>query len=589
MNIPTISTKEIALYAIIAIVVVAGVLVYFTYFSNPPVGLRLSLVQTGALASTLYPYQQVTYTVTANNTGSSQINNLYVAVYVNNQQQSPYSKYITLPKGTGAKYNITLIFSTNGTYDVQVVADPAKLLDIQNRSAAQSFVSVKVSPPQTPEVYTSIPNANITATQSFTLQKPALIPLLYITTGYNGTPMRNTLGFGDVLTTRIFENMLPSEVYIGKINGAYAEYANGQRAYVAWIQGTINDTLLNTIVSSFGSQPSQFSSGGLPAYYSSINSTTSLCYYYEQGWTKLIEFDNASQASSGSCKSVASQRFNASENAKFVSALKNNTIVSALTSAITYQNFTVSNSSAVNRTDIGTSLFLNGKSFAALNMTAGPPGYFFSYATTNIPPLNISKPRYCAGIPFFEQYESTCSEFVPPAKPATNSSAVLVNTTELNANYTMMLYSLVNTSTRFEAVLSGRQLFFSSNFSSDGSKWWNSTFMNRCTFPSNVPLRCSVNYFLHTSAVTNLTLTGTSTAPVYVKSLGCYTPYTGATEINYSVAKTLSLNQSASVDIFCKGIQPGFNFIFTPLYTLDLSYNQSGREVNATGTLNITN
>ncbi len=585
-----ISIKEIAIYAVIAIIVVAGVLIYFTYFSNPSVDLRISLAQKGVAASTLYPYQQVTYTVTANNTGSSQINNLYVAVYVNNQQQSSYSKnIIPLPKGTAAEYNITLIFSTNGTYNVQAVADPAKLLNIQNRSAAQSSVSVNVAPPQTPEVYTSIPNANITATQSFTLQKSALIPLLYIATGYNGTPMRNALGFGDILTTRIFENMLPSDVYIGKVNGAYAEYANGQRAYTAWIQGTINDTLLNTIVSSFGSQPAQFSSGSAPAYYSRINSTASLCYYYEQGWTKLIEFNNASLAGSSSCKSIASQRFNASENEKFVSALKNNTAVSEFTSAITYQNFTTSNTTGVNRTYIGTSLFLNGRSFAALNMTAGPPGYFFSYVTTNIPPLNLSKPRYCAGIPFFEQYESTCSEFVPPVKSTTNSSAVLVNTTELNSNYTMMLYSLVNTSTRFEAVLSGRQLFFGSNFSAEGSKWWNSTFMNRCTFPANVPLKCSVNYFLHTSAVANLTLTGTSTSPVYVKSLGCYTPYTGAAEINYSVAKTLSLNQSASVDIFCKGIQPGFNFIFTPLYTLDLAYNQSGRMVNATGTLNITN
>ena len=580
-----ISTKEIALYAVIAIAVVVVVLVYYTYFSNPPVGLRLSLAQNGA-TQTLYPYQQAVYTVTVNNTGSSQINNLYVAVYVNNQQQSSYSKYVTLPKGTDSEYNLTILFSANGTYNVQVVADPAKLLNIQNRSSAQSSLSVKVSPSQVPEIYTSIPNANITSTQSFTLQKSALTPLIYVITNYKGTPVHNMLGLGDVLTTRIFENMLPSSVYIGQINGAYAVYGNGQIAYTAWIEGTVNNTLLNTIVSSFGAQAEKFSSGGAPAYYSSINSTTSLCYYYEQGWTKLIEFYNASQP--GSCKAIASQRFNASENARFVSALENNTYVSALTKAITYQNFTVA-SSIVNRTDIGTSLSLNGTALSAINMTAGPPGYFFAYVSRNVPTLNVSTVRYCDGIPFYEQYESTCSMFVGPANPAKNSSIVLVNTTELNANYTMMLYSIVNDSTRFSAVLAARQLFFDSNFSSDGAKWWNSTFNNRCTFNSTVPLKCKINYFVHNSAIANLTLTGESSTPITIKSLGCYTPYTGTTEFNGSVAKTVSVNQSVYADVFCRGITPGFNYIFVPPYTLDLAYLQNGREVNATGTLNITN
>ena len=156
------SRDEIIVYAIIAIIVIAVVAYFASTLLSHTVSVSVRMAQVGTSPSSLYPYNVANLKATINNTGSASISGLVLVTYVNGQKLNSYT--VALPPKTSESVNITYVYPFNGTYQFEAVADPGHLVNIANRSAASASFTYKVNQPQVPNVYSSVPNSNITDT-----------------------------------------------------------------------------------------------------------------------------------------------------------------------------------------------------------------------------------------------------------------------------------------------------------------------------------------------------------------------------------------------------------------------------------------
>ena len=198
--------KEIALYGLLALVVIVAVLYVFSNgFLNSSYDVHVSLSQTSH--NVTYPYQTLHYIVNITNRGNNQINNLLVAIYLNNVQQS--SKTISIPPRQSVVMLENYTYPSPGPYELDVVADPGHILDVKTGLSAQNTLITNVTPPTLPDVYTSIPNANISNTQSFAFTEAGIIGSSAIVQRYNLSLVKGSFGPGESISAKIFENIYP--------------------------------------------------------------------------------------------------------------------------------------------------------------------------------------------------------------------------------------------------------------------------------------------------------------------------------------------------------------------------------------------
>ena len=177
--------KEIIIYAAVFIIIAAAVAVYASgVLTNQGIAVSVRLRQLDANQTT-YPYQISRFRIYINNTGTSLIKGLVLETYINGQELRTFT--VQLPPKTNTEINFTYdAYPVNGIYQFQAVADPAHLLDVQNRSMASSSYSVTVAPPQVPDVYTSMPNSNVNTTEHFSFLQSGLAAALYLSSQYAG-------------------------------------------------------------------------------------------------------------------------------------------------------------------------------------------------------------------------------------------------------------------------------------------------------------------------------------------------------------------------------------------------------------------
>ena len=122
------------IYVWIAIVVaIVSVAVYLRILYQPPISLSLS--SSAILPSRLYPFEVVKLPVTVSNTGSIGIENLGIGIFVNGRLDSIYR--VTLPPGKQVSFAYNFSAISPGNYSIEIIADPAKLYPISDRSAAK--------------------------------------------------------------------------------------------------------------------------------------------------------------------------------------------------------------------------------------------------------------------------------------------------------------------------------------------------------------------------------------------------------------------------------------------------------------------
>ncbi len=555
--------KSVLVYSIIVIVVALGVAYALSSQLKYTYSISTTLLSNGT--HTVYPFQKSGFKLYINNTGSKSVTSLPLLIYING---NPFGNYkVTLPAGKGGAIYWNYTYPANGTYTFEVIADPGHLFDIQNRSLAQASVTVNVSAQQSPEVYTSVPNNGISGTDTFAIFRNGSSALANIALGYNISVVNQMLGPAHSIVLRTLQN-LAGTINAGR--GAISYYKNGSIAYTTWLQGTLSPGIVAAIVNSFSVPMTSISLNGTPALYAAVSNTVSVCFFYSNGWTKMISYYN--NTSSGTCSNIAASAHTDSESALISSGFNSTPRLANLSSNFYYTN-SIYLGSAITH--------LNG-SFGAASLFGNQYGTYLSYIKQNVPSVDISRNQTCNGIVYPSGNVFICSSFVAPLYGSGETTA-LINETVVTSNYTASLYSFVNSSNLRQANENGLRLLLSRNISSR-SAGWNTPFRNTCTI-LNVSISCNVLGFNHTTSFASLRFVNNLGSTIKISSASC--AVSGAHQ-NEALNLSIAQGQSANAILYCYNLPVPVATAQTS-YSLSLNYTINGMVQRAYGYVNISN
>ncbi len=559
-----IEYKTIVVYCVIAIVAAAAVAYLLSTQLNHSYSIRVML-ETNA-SPTLYPFQTAGFRASVNNTGSGTASKFPLLIYLNGNPIGSYN--VTLPPGKGAPLYWNYTFPYNGTYTFQVIADPGHVLQITNRSAAQASVSVNVTPPQSPRAYSSIPNNGIASTQAFTLLRNGSAALSNIALGYNLSLVNNMLGPARSIVLRTLSD-LSGTINLGE--GAIAYYPGNTIAYTIWLQGTLSPKLVGVIVNSFSIPQSTISANGSAGMSARVSNTVSTCFYYSQGWTKIVSYYNGTTNST--CEGIVSSAHNDTESSFLLASSNSTRRLKNLSSNFYYTNSTY----------LGSALtYLDGNSGAA-SLFSNQYGIFLSHVSRNAHTINLTKNQTCNGIIYPSANVFICSSFISPIANSYETTG-LINETEITANYTASLYSFVNQSNLILANQNGLALILALNLS-NRSTGWNTPFKNTCALNSK-SLSCSVASFSHTNQTTTLRIGNNFGSAITLTRITC--AYPGA-RFNQTLNQSITPGHSANVTTVCHNTPFITITPITTTYNLTLNYTTLGTPKYAIGTVSIAN
>ncbi len=246
------------------------------------------------------------FNIKVSNTGSVPIKGMQLGFYLDNQALKYYN--VSLPPHSSANITENYTYVQNGTYNFSVVADPSHILDISNSSITYSQVSINVSNPQQPNIYPYIPSKGTNSTYTFTLFPRGMAFSSLLAPVYNVSQFKPLLGPDPGISFAIMHD-LSGALNLG--NGVFSKYNNGTEVYGLWLEGTINNSDIRSILSTYPFKQQSFEKGSSQAVFAKINDTISFCSYSSKGWTKLFVYYNGTNA--GNCKSMLSTKYNDTE------------------------------------------------------------------------------------------------------------------------------------------------------------------------------------------------------------------------------------------------------------------------------------
>ena len=563
-----VNFKELLLYAIMAIVVVfIVVFVLSKGLVGGSYSVNLTLTRVGQPAT--FPYQTEHYVVNVTNTGRTPITNLLVGFYLDGVSES--TNTISLPAGS----TITLIrnytYPTPGQYSFQAVADPSHILNLENRQNTQASINTNISQPQLQDVFVSIPNNNIKSLQTFTFSNAqGVISAVALGQRYNVSLVNRFFGPSETISTSIFENAYQgtADVY-----GVYAAYTNNTIAYTAWMQGTINPQIVAEVIASYGVNVKQLNVSTGSIAFAPINKNTSMCAYYNGGWTKLISYFNNSLP--GTCANIATTVYAPTESA----ALAN--VVVQDKNLTKYQSlFFFTNSST-----LGSALTYDPNTLTASNLFEnGNFGLFLGSIQHTSNTLNVSSltNSTCFGPIFSQNGVNVCTYVLPTRTGNYSLPYALLNSTYLTANYKINMYSLINNteigdvSPNIGNVI--EQLKINAN-----SVVWASPFKNSCQF-DNLSIGCKFNNFDSSNYNASFTLTNNLPLNLTINKINCELAPGFA---NYTINKTIAPNSSYEIIHRCDVVAGPLASPETS-YILLLNYTYNGSVYYTHGLFNVS-
>src|SRR5208283_4879163 len=182
----------------------------------------------------------------------------------------------------------------------------------------QSSVLVNVNAPEIPNVYKSVPNSNVSKTQSFTMSGTGMYSTEALAQTYELTVADNMFGPSKSVMTKLFGNLYG---FVADAYGAYVGYSNNTSAYTLWLQGTLDPRFVDYVLSTFRVPQSNVTVDGTTVGLTRIDNQTSLCTYYSNGWTKLLTYYNNSRSTT--CLSMIGKSYAPNESAVLVVSLNN--------------------------------------------------------------------------------------------------------------------------------------------------------------------------------------------------------------------------------------------------------------------------
>jgi hypothetical protein len=559
--------KNILFYGGLAIAIIAVLSIYLYLHTSAVYNVAVSITPINPQAQ-YYPYQTSYFNITVYNKGGNAVSGMTVNLYANNSVADSYK--VSLPPHEQASITANYTYVSPGKYTFQAVADPAKLLNLQNRSAAQASVSAVIAPAAVPDVYTSIPNNGINYTQTFTLSSGGMALAAFLSEHYNISIFNNVIGIPSSMSSALFSDL---HSLVVNANGAFAVYGNGTKAYSLWLQGYLNNQTVESILGTFRVRSSNASINGMPVALYFSNNKTSVCAAYSDGWTKIVSYYNNSLP--GTCLSIMSVNHNSTESAFFITKLKNDTLLTHYQSGFVYKNSSPLGSVLLS-TDSG-----KGIGFANLFEEA-PYGLFVSYMLKNPAPANLSSNLTCMGLIYHNNSNNICSAVVT-AKPGSNSTFSLVNTSEVLKNYTIAFYSLVNTTNLLNAHYNGAHLISALGIN-ESSENWTTAFKNTCSL-NNASINCKIVNFDYSNNTAKVSITNGFPSQMRINTAACYLP---GMELNSTIGLNIAPSNSLTFSLPCHFISVPITSAMTS-YILVMNYTLLNKSRIAVGTLNVSN
>jgi len=551
--------KSLAVYIVIAIFVAAGIFIAVSAFTQKPYSVSVSLSRSGP--NEIYPFMTTQLGINVNNTGDSAISNLSLNLYVNGQIFHAYS--VSLPPHKNATINASYTHTASGSYLFKAAADPGMLLNIKDRQHLQSTLNVTVNAPENPEIYKFMPNNGIDYTSSFSLYPKGIAFAGLLESDYNIT-FAKFFGPSYEVTSKVLGDLYS---FTAIINGAYALYADKTAAYGVWLQGSMNSSYVQSILSTYrpAFQKHSFMLGNANATYVKLSNLTSMCFVTDLGWTKLLVYYNNSL--NQTCANMISKTHLDNESSIMSNALK------AATDFVRYENnFTYTNS-----TVLASTLIYGNGSISSFNLFNNSYGFFGARVIRNAVPADVNHSLICDGIIFNSSNVSICSE---GRRIAADS---LINTTMITPNYTFTIYSLVNNTYAVSAHSNAVKLLEYLNVS--GTKLaWSPIFKNSC-FLNATDVGCKLLEFNRVSSNATVNITNNLPYQIALKNIYCGLGGMGSpSQIN----DTLAPGSSTVLATTCHNVPIPLLSALTS-YSLVLNYTHGNETVSAFGSLNVTN
>ena len=555
--------NNLLLYGILAIVIIAAVSVYLYRVSNQVYSISVDVKN--ITTTRIYPYQTIHLNVTIGNRGAQVVSGMFVNLYSNNSEVGSYK--VSLPAHTNTHIIANYTYKYSGNYSFKAVADPAHVLNIADRNTTQSGIIITVLSPAQPEIYTSIPNNGINYTQSFTISSGGVALVSYIDNFYNLSVAEGMLGINRQIFNPFFSDI---QGMVSNVNGAYAKYSNGEKAYVVWLQGIANNQTISTVLNTFRLKHTTSSTGGVVKDYYVDNSTTSICSFYQDGWTKVIMYYNASEPST--CLSVTMENYTPTTSSRIIAALKNNTQLEHYQTGFYYTNYS----------SLGSSIIDSNSTIGFVNLFQNSYGLFLSTVLGRTRAFDTNSNVTCAGLIYRNGTNNICSSYVMPIKTA-NASISLINTSELTANYIIELYSLVNTSTLLNAHYNGAHLINALDIN-ESSVNFTSPFKNSCNL-NNASIGCKVKSFNNANNTGVVSITNNFSSGIRIKSVACYMP---GERVNETQSVNVTPSSLANLTVRCYNVPiPATSAVSS--YTFIMNYTLLNRSRLAIGVLNVSN
>ncbi len=563
--------REILVYIAVAAIIVAAVAIAAgNYITNRSYDVSVAMARYGpSYGGAMYPLQTSTYIINVSNKGSSKVSDMLVGFYLDGAVQS--SKQVTLPPGQSVLFISNYTYPASGMYNFEAAADPGHLLNIRDRNSTTAYISTNISAPELPNIYTSLPNNGINYTQTFSLDTYGIVESAALQNNYNITLINRMFSPAENITTKIFENAYP---YTYNVYGAYISYDNNASGYTAWIQGTMNSTLPYGVVSSFGTpvvkEPLYYGT----MYYSPVNSTTSICSYYDRGWTKILGYRNTS-GNSSTCLSIASSEYQPTESNVVIGAVSNNTQLSSYRSKFYYTNSSLSGST------VGYSR--NG-SISEASIFENAFGIFITGIKKPAVPLNLSSNSLsnmtCLGLTYGKNGTNVCSRALPTRNGKYNPLYTMVNSSYIGSNYIIWVYSLVNNTELTLAHVNAVALMGALNVTGPSAKWQNA-FKSYCSLPNQTAISCKFLGFSNGTA--ELNLTNNLASSIRIKQMNC--EVSGGFP-NSAINLTIGSRQTAAISQQCHTI-PVPEVAAQDQYILIINYTYNGTAHAINGILNV--
>lgn len=480
---------------------------------------------------------------------------------------------ISLPPYKNITTTLNYTYNKSGIYNFEIIADPSLVLAISNTSVIKSNINIKVKLQSVLNIPASIPDNNIQSLETFSLYKHGIAAIPFIDINFNKNDFLNNIVFSQTILSKVFYDL---SNHIKILNGLYIKYNNNTSAYSTWIQGNLKPKFIYAVVSTFSNinntnytinlnqTENVINNKKTNVSFIKIDNNKSICYFYQQGWTKIIAYKNNSK-NYNSCLNIIKKNYQTNNYNSIESLFISNPIFIKNSSKFIYTN--VSN--------IGLISTYNSNSSGFYRLFDSKYGTFINYIIHNNKEL-ITLNRTCKGILSNQNNTHVCSNFVP----LNTLNFSIVNSTEYTKNYELGLYSIVNNNLSILASGIAQSLINKLNFNQTSFSWKT---INNCSL-DNTLLNCSYYNFNYLTSIASLNITNKMNNSIKINEIACYNP---GLESNQTINKTIEPDNSLILNVLCNGLSTQISAINS--YNLTINYTMLNKTKIVRGLFNLSN